>query len=726
MALQQEKRIGVGGLNLGADAGQLAEGALTIADGARYVELGAVHSRGGRKRAGLEWPAENAVSTTSYIDSIAHFRAGARVRGFAPYYDQRVWPTNASNVSLPLPTRLNYLYKKNGQLWFNHNYVNDDTDIVTGDGAFGNPNTVAKIIVYGDTAYIADEGTAPKAFRKKPKASQTFESRIKYAAGRMGMVWPTAGSSDPSDLTQKPTVVSASTAAITLAAGTFRFRIVLEDQFGKQSGPSMWVQWVQASGASDDALTISWATISSTFPAEAVNVLVYVQYTALVDTSAGAVIPIEPSDYLFVGRAAAFTGPQTMAFTVNDQVDMQNRPAMRHWSGAPPKLTELCIVNGIAYGASDVDIIYREEEEGQAYETYIERISTQIGFGQSRSSFRNLTKLKSKSTIKAFPVNRSYLFVSEPNEPEYMETFMRLGNGTEIIVGICPLGATPIVFTNERIYAIDTETLANKVVPASIGAISRDSIVPTERGIRFVSTDGVPRLFNGATVEEVATELLPIFDRDDYSGPYLQFDRANGQEVQGTYGDRRFYMTYPTAITPGNFKPGTTIDALSSRDLAVGDESRGRTMWSIDRFAGYETVHWLGRESRLLGIDTLGDFYFIEEGLTQEFASGSGAPYFEVATRRFSLSGLESQFYAIEVEGDSGDAVALFLECRVDNQPDLVETYLFQTDGRETKKFLLPSYFKGRYLDVRLWGEPIRRAAIYRLTPEMARRGEFS
>jgi hypothetical protein len=145
-----------------------------------------------------------------------------------------------------------------------------------------------------------------------------------------------------------------------------------------------------------------------------------------------------------------------------------------------------------------------------------------------------------------------------------------LGNGSEIIVGLAPLGTSCVIFTNERIHVFDPESESIRTVPSSVGCISRDAITPTERGIRFVATDGIPRLFNGALVEEVADELLPIFDRDDYQGAYLPFDKSNGQEIVGTYGDRKFFMVYPVSAAGNLFKPGQDIASGIDRDLAVG------------------------------------------------------------------------------------------------------------------------------------------------------------
>ena len=168
--IDQERRIGVRGLNLSADPAQLGEGALTLADGVRYFEDGAAFSRGGRVQAGLSFPYEGFTGGSTglfvYTDTVNHFRATGRVRGFAPFYDQRIWPTDTTGATIPLPQRLNYLEKVNGRLQFNNDYAGSSTGVIAGDGGFFSPYTRAKMVVYGDRAYVIDEQTPMKVFRK--------------------------------------------------------------------------------------------------------------------------------------------------------------------------------------------------------------------------------------------------------------------------------------------------------------------------------------------------------------------------------------------------------------------------------------------------------------------------------------------------------------------------------------------------------------------------------
>ena len=722
MTLEAERRVGVRGLSLGADPTQLGQGALTLADGVRYLELGAAHSRGGRVRAGFEFPTEQ-YDTTGYQQTVAHFKASGRVRGFAPFYDQRIWPTTSDNITVGYPQRLYYVHKANNTFYLNDDYVGSGTGVLTGDGSFTDSDTRAKFVVYGDRTYVIDEKDAPRVMRRLPKASQSFLTRIKYGVTRLGIQWPTTGTSDPADLAQKPTTSTATVGGIPLlVAGLYRFRIMLEDANGTRSAPSAPVEKTVVTVAGFDTVNVLWNTVASTFPAGIVKVRVYVQFTAENNTAT------EPSAYLYLGSNDVENGATGVSINIASYRDLANREVMRGDQGAPPILTEMCIVNNVAYAASGVDVIYREIGESVVGNTtvpfrYSQRTPDTIPIWASKN--------QSKMAIRAISVNRSYLFVSAPGEPDYMENFFQIGNGSEIIVGLAPLGKTCVIFTNQGLYTFNAVDGEIHTGFARVGCISRDSIVATEHGVRFVATDGVPRLFNGATIEETAEELLPIFDRDDYVGEYERFDKANAQEIIGTSGDRKFFMLFPVG-GGGSYKPGVVIDSGSSKYLAIGDNSTGATRWSIDKTPSYDIVYWLGREARLLAIDGQGYFYFIEEGaMDQQPFAPDGTPLpdeppqYGVSTRRFSAGGLMAQFYCVALDVNTQGQTLTFT-CRIDDVPELSKDYQVTTTGREEAKLLLPSYFKGRYLDVKGFGTPSVRVALYGLTVESARRGEFS
>jgi len=499
-----------------------------------------------------------------------------------------------------------------------------------------------------------------------------------------------------------------------LGVGIYRFRIVLENVNGTRSSPSMYVQYAKTAADPTAALFVQWSTISATFPTSVTRVRLYVQYT--IDQGAATL----PSAYSYVGDAAVASGATGIPFKVADAVDQKNRELMPLNIAAPPILRDIAIAGGIAYGAADLDTIYREVEEGQALTTTVtESIVWRTGAG----AFNVYTTLTAKTKIVAIPVNRSYLFLGAPGEPENMYSFRPVANGSEQIVGLMGLGPLCVIFTNEGIHTYDrTEDRINSGF-SHVGCISRDSIVATEQGIRFVATDGVPRLFNGATVEHIADELLPIFDRDDYIGDYSRFDKANAQEIVGTYGSRKFFMVFPVG---GNkiYKPGQEVAPGAPRYLAIGDNSHGQTQWSIDRKPSYHHVYWLGRESRLLAIDADGYHYFIEEGLIQQnpVDVADETPYMELSTRRFAGGGVQAQFYKVKLDVNTqGQMVGFYAE--IDDNPAISVDATFSTVRRDEVTLDLPANFKGRYMKIKFFGNVGNRFAIYGILPEVVTRG---
>lgn len=711
MGVTQERRVGIRGLNIGADAADLAEGALTIADGARFLELGSVSSKGGRTRVTLEYPLEAGFSAdTSYVNTIDHMHSSpAYPRGLTPYYDQRVWPFDGSGNAVAIPQRLNFVYKARGDIHFNDE---GSGYIFTGDPTFKDPATRAKFVCHGTDIYIADESTRPKIWRRKKAADQASGSRVKYDVRPMGLIWPTATA-------QVPTITTPNAGPGTLYSGVYRFKMQLENSMGDLSGTSVNVVVAVPGVAGQQTLSnatinLDWSGITGTFPTSVsapTRVRLFASYTA------SYVAWAEPSEMKLWKTVAVAT--TSALFTEADFNKMTDGPPLAGRFDYPPILKDFTIAAGRSFGISTRDSVYRELLIGEG--------GARIAGGFFGRTDPNLVTRKwyDNSEIRKQELDESYVLWSDAGEYQYMPNWTQVGDGTETCVGLAALGASCVVFTNKGIYVIDPNEPSVRRTPSTVGAISRDSIVLTERGIRFVGTDGVPRLFNGATVDEVATELLPIFDRDDYMGPYLKFSRANKNEVVGTYGDRKFWMLYPVASASGIFKPGPTSDDEVARNMAIGDESRGPTLWSVDRHPTYRDIYWVGNESRLLAIDSNGYFYWLEEGAFQATPTGDENPYFEFATRKFSAGGVMAQFYCVLLDVDTqGDEVAM--ECAVQGPTMLTHEYAVRADGRQQLKFLLPSTFKGEYLDIRIYGSPAVRVTVFGIMVEATRRGEIS
>lgn len=735
MALDQDNRL-TGGLDLGTDPAKTTR--LQLADGVRFLEAGALHSRNGRVRAGLEFPSEgsaidnariglygaNVDVTDPYVETIPFMQAVDRVRGFTPYYDQRLEMRGVVNPP-DIPQRLNFVYKTLSTFLFNNEAAG--SRYIEGDGFFFDPHSRAKFAVYRDRIFIADKGTAPKIFQRRPLAEQAVLKRPLYDIRRMGIVWPT-------DSAQKPVATFLNVAGAATphqpAAGIYRFRIILENKNGTQSNPSMQTTVVYPADAilatTHDEFRVDWSTIISTFPggANAISkVRVYVQYTAFNSEA------LEPSSYLFLRsviptfRDVVTDNLGSIRVTASELQSLSTNHIMPLAQGAPPRLLDIAVSNDVMYGIAAVDEVYREVPVSEGERTVVaegvlpERLWRPVAIRY---------KLYDNTIIKAQPTTSQYVFVSNPGQPEYMETWYVVGSGSEFCVGLAAVGNVCIIFTNQGIYALNSQAEELKRVHSKVGCLSRDSIVETEQGIRFLGSDGIPRIFNGATVDEISNELLPIFDREDYDGDYvLRFDTANAQECQGTYGDRKFFFTFPVASPVGLFKPGVTIDDNPQRFLAIGDASRGPTAWTIDRPGGYEIVYWLGRESRLLGIDTGGSFYFMEEGFVDQQPEVDNPVYFDMKFRKFaSAQGLQGQFYRVQIDSNTRGET-LSIEFQVDDVPALIHTGTFSTALRDESKFYLPAKFKGRYLDVRIFGTVSGRVAVYGATIELAPRGVF-
>ena len=84
-----------------------------------------------------------------------------------------------------------------------------------------------------------------------------------------------------------------------------------------------------------------------------------------------------------------------------------------------------------------------------------------------------------------------------------------------------------------------------------------------------------------------------------------------------------------------------------------------------------------------------------------------------------------AQFYSIALDVVQGEGIKL--ECTVDGDEGLKQEFVFVTEKRSEYKTVLPSWFKGRYMDVRVFGNATAaRLALYGIIVESSRRGEFS
>lgn len=600
-----------------------------------------------------------------------------------------------------IPERLNIIYKGiDGNFFMNGDQAGSG-DIIRGLPEFSDPTTRAKILTRSRTAYIIDSGSKPQIFRPRPVDQQKYLGRVKYDLRKFGIEWPRKGDDRPQ--------LELVSETVGLPQGTFRFRLALENDMGDVSAYSLFNAIVLV----EDNLQ----KVRLTFPTLPDDLLdgtdpvthwrVYVSFVA--EYGEGNVQSTEPSVFKYWDsfRVDSVT---TVDYNWATNRYISNWPDITPSRAYSPKLRDLVIINDIGYAIADNDVVFREMIDTQGDPVPV-RWTNQFPGTQPATFATHFDR----TVIKEWVTTPDILLISAPGEPHQFVDDIRFGRGEgEFGVGVSALGDNCVIFTNQDILMYDPASGSIRRTNAGVGAMARDLIHKDEYGIRFVGSDGLPRLFNGATVENVATEIMPIFTRRDHAGYYSKFDRKYAQEGTATSGDGKFWMIYPTARNPGEIPPGKPeIDDTPARSTAVLDSRHGG-LWSVD-LSGFEQTRWLGRESRLLGADFAGRFHWMEE---------SGSDRFEWEFRWFGGTD-RVLFRKLSMEIDT-HGQNLSVTTRVDENGLVEQGYTVNTTKRQEVKLQLPGRFRGRHMSVR-FSSPQRaeRPILYDLQCEIEPVGVF-
>jgi len=727
MTQVREERGFLTTINLVGDEGQLRQGVLLRADGVRPKTMGSITTRQGRILHAFNIPGYTgevvtdgslpAVTNAGLYGEIKPFRSSfTPVRGYTPYYDQRLaWTDEATHPNLKnQPLAMNHVFKSGGAIRFN-GFVGGESLQVSGDMTFDSWDTVAQFIQYEDKLFVVDESTDAKMMQRSNKADQTHAAINKYEVSRMGIKWPDfptiAAGSSPSVVQGTP----ASSDDDVAWAGLYKFRIALENKFGRVSNPGLPGTTIVAVHfpSSPIDIRIDWSALVAGFPTEATHVRIYFQFVPA-DTSAA-----EPSAWHLVQRQEIGTanprtpgGTDEWTFYWNEFRNRSISPLMGLFNGYPPRLKAMVIINDVAFGIAMPDRIVRETflQDGNKRAVIDEAVVGPFGTELGRIKSYESTELTE------IEVDDSYLFISEPGAPDAMEAWVQIGEGGERGVGLAALGSRCVIFTDRAIHIYDPAARVLAKAFAHIGALSRDSIKSTEEGVFFLGTDGVPRLFNGATVQTVGQGVEPLFSKryDQQSYLYKKFDRDRSHEVVTMAGNNVVMMTYPILSGPTDYN----LLIMRTKDpfpIVIDTES-------------YPWLHYLTEEGRILGIADDGAWYFLEEGqgTADEQISFTDEDFRFYATTRKMGTSMSTQWFKFEVEFDGGGS-DFRIVAKIDENPSLTHTYEITTSsqtGRETRVLYLPPHFKGRYIDFTFWAtiqdKPI---SIYRLHIEEGTRG---
>jgi len=628
-----------------------------------------------------------------------------------------------AQIAINLPQRMNLVFKSNGGLWLNDTYPGASDGILSGNGSFSDMNSRAKIVTQGDEVFIVDANDKPMIMRRLPSEFQYHLRRVRYEVGRMGFTYPKTYK-DRCKVSVTGVLSGGETA---LPTGVYRFRMALENRYGDISAPCLVSSEAAITNTASAKKVVVTAPPSPDDPGWTVKKWrIYVSFqSGAYDGTKLDTLGNEPGPFKF-WRTIDYGTETTATYHGGEHKQMTDAPVMLTDRADTPKMTDFMVLNSSGYGICSVDSVYREvidtEADGTplrpAYDGYLGIPG--VGPGAPRPVVYD------PSVIRERRVDPTYLVTSAPGEPSALGTLYKFTQGDELGVGLSYIGDQVVIFTTKGIILFDPVAKSFKRSPSQIGCLSRDTIEHTEDGIRFMGTDGIPRLFNGATAQELADEVSPVFSKEDYSGHYLRFDRTYASEAHTATANRKVFMCYPVSSNPGDVPTKPLYGATVERNLLVGDMTRkGRPLWSIDK-RGFDQLIWLGRESRLLAVDVNGVFYFIEEGLLDEQLSGVDTnPPFEWAPRWFGSSWINA-FKSFRIEIDTkGQDVKLY--CTVDDKSNIQAEYTINTTGRRIFDGYFPGYFKGLYLETRFVGATTSagRPEIYDVQVERKPTGVF-
>ena len=639
-----------------------------------------------------------------------------------------------------IPQRLNVLWKEAGTIHFNKK--NDEAvSAPHSENVLEDDRTQAKFLVNGTNVIVVDESSVPRILRRKPLREQNFLKRTEYQWGKMGIKWPVATTPRPN---VRPGYVSDA-AFPQFLTGTYRFRICLVDKWGNFSSPSLPIQLYVPPSPSYNGKTgvevfyIYWNHMIGSWEQEVDDPKVNIYQSF----AAGVFAEETPSAYRLIASVPwdNVLGVDTggISYTLSLNRMSQQAPYWEPSNGHPPRLADGIMVNDTFYGIAMPDIIHREVTLSQQ-----DRSGGGLSYGGGQvprhGDIQSVLLPDYVTAVKEIQVDSSFFFFGEAGLLSSLQHWVRIGRGSEIGVGLAQAGSDVVVFTNQAVYVWDVSDRAMRRVHSKVGCAARDSIQETEQGIRFMGSDGIPRLFNGATVEEVSNEIRPLFRKADYRGYYQSYDGRYPRSISSAYGQGTYYLNYPTTANPGGTpKPEIPDVDPDNFDLATAREVGESLKWSIDTQSAYRHLNWLGRESRLFAVDADGFAYYIDEtvgdAVAVEVSPGvvtAGQRAIDMTMRWRWISGargLEAHFFRLRLDVNTR-GFDLLVTVTVDQDNDLSASFTINTDKRDAIDTTLPPHFKGRFLELTISGSFLstgndKRPEFFDFFVETEQRGEF-
>lgn len=235
------------------------------------------------------------------------------------------------------------------------------------------------------------------------------------------------------------------------------------------------------------------------------------------------------------------------------------------------------------------------------------------------------------------PDNPHYLYFSKRFRPESWptENFIEIGTSNDPITSLAAIAGMLGMFTVETKYRISGNADSGFTHFEAIsrrGTRSPKAVVPSDKGIIFVATDGVFTTNLIGPDTKISGKIEALFSRETINDEeHINFDEA--KQISGAYFKSKYYMSYcaGAATTPNRM----AVYSFDSEEWAIYDHQGGSMLVEAD-------VDFL----TMGGVD--GFLYRLENGVTDDSTAVS------------------AEFQSKDFAGGSYNSRNLFLYFKVD------------------------------------------------------------
>jgi hypothetical protein len=258
------------------------------------------------------------------------------------------------------------------------------------------------------------------------------------------------------------------------------------------------------------------------------------------------------------------------------------------------------------------------------------------------------------------PDNPSYLYWSKRFRPESWPAinFIEIGNADDPIKQLAPIAGVLGVFTRATKYRVTGNATSGFVHWEALshrGTSSPKSVVATDKGIIFVSPDGVWVTNFISPDEKISDKIEGLFQGNDADDNLTEnvINRDALDQIAATFYKNKYYFSYPSGTSTTNDR--TAVYDFTVKEWTIYDHALSSLMAEDD--TGFMVVGGTDGNLYILETSSADDSTKISyEAKTKEFYEGEGGAvrclflYFKVDARIPTGESVTATFF---VDGES-------------------------------------------------------------------------